>query len=405
MAHRIAGAAATLLAAACLSAVALAFLPVPFSWIGLSWALAGLVLAALAPRVLRLPLTLAACVPFALGLGDLMFPPIVERTELPSPFREDPLLGWTLNPSNVTHAPARVEGELIFDVAYSTDPAGFRVSPPDRGDQVEGCLLFFADSFTFGQGVSDDRTFPYQVGLQTNGRFHVVNLAVPGYGAQQMLASIERGALATNPPCEPTHIFYAALPHHILRAAQKTSFSESGPQYQLGRNGILEYVGTNPRPSVASADLTTWRGWHALLKGPLQKSRILRALKDRPAHTTEDDIKLYFAIVSQAFRLFEQRWPEAELHVISWDIHDFFSNGQERFHKGLEATGAEVHFIDEILPGYTHDLTKYGLHRLDLHPNALAHELVASYISEQVLAPTSPPAPTMAQASGRTERE
>ena len=392
MAHRIAYSVATLLAAVCFSAVALQFFPVPFFWIGLAWALAGFVIAALGPRVLRLPITLAAWVPFALGLGELMLPPIVEQSELPSPYREDALLGWRLNPSAVTRATAKIEGELIFDVAYSTDSAGFRVAPPDRSDQVEGCLLFFSDSFTFGQGVSDNQTFPYRVGLQTNGRFRVVNLAVPGYGAEQMLASIERGTLATDPPCAPTHIFYAALPHHIHRAAGKASFSGSGPQYRLSPDGIPEYIGTNARPTADSADLATWQGWHALLKVPLQKSRILAQIlqRYRLRTTEEDDIALYFAILRQAFRLLEGRWPEAERHVISWDIHSFFSNGQARFHKGLEAIRAEVHFIDDILPGYTRDPAQYGLHERDLHPNALAHEMVASYISERILSTARP---------------
>jgi hypothetical protein len=383
--RRITYSGATVVGAACSCALALKFLPVSFFWIGLILAASSLVIAAFATAALRLPITLAATVPLAFGLGELVSPPVIYRTEVPSSLREDALLGWSLKPSQVSHATAEIKGERIYHVAYSTNSAGFRVSPPDRGEQVDGCLLFFSDSFTFGEGVSDDQTLPYQVGLQTDGRFRILNLSVPGYGAEQMLAAMQKGDLATDLSCQPTHIFYAALPHHILRAAHKTSYSVYGPRYRLGANGNPEYLDTNPgqSPDPNSVD------WLELIKVQLRKSRILRALKDRPPQTTEADIALYFAIVREAFRLFERQWPEAELHVISWDIHDFFAKGKARFHHGLKTIHAQVHLIDDILPGYTQDLNKYGIHPRDLHPNALAHRLVAAYLSQQVLSPRS----------------
>jgi hypothetical protein len=385
--RRMTFAVATVFAVAFCSAVALNYLPVPFFWIGLSWGLAGYVVAALAPRSLKLPIILVACVPFALGFGELMLPPVVYRAKDPFPFREDALFGWSLRPSQVSRAMAEAEGALIYDVTYSTDSAGFRVAPPDRGDRVEGCLFFFSDSYPFGEGVNDDQTFPYQVGLQTSGRFRVVNLSVPGYGAEHMLAAMAPGTLATDPPCEPTHVFYTAIPHHILRAAAKTPFSGSGPRYRLTSKGIPEYLGTTPERSP-SLESGTWRGWLELLKDQLRKSRILRSFKDRPPKTSEADINLYFAIAREAFQLFKLRWPKAERHLISWDSNTFYSNGQSRFHQGMAAIDAQIHFIDDVLPGYTQDPTKYGIHPLDLHPNADAHELVASYISERILSST-----------------
>jgi Fumarylacetoacetate (FAA) hydrolase family len=209
---------------------------------------------------------------------------------------------------------------------------GHRISPPDRGDKVEGCLFFLADSITFGYGVNDDETFPYQVGLKSHGRFRVVNLAVNGYGAEHMLATMERDDLALS-PCEPTYIFYVAAPHHVLRAAGKVPELTYGPRYRLGPKGIPEYLGTKPPPPK-------WRRWRDRLHDQLSKSQIYRALPDR-IRTTEEDVELYFAIVREAFSRFKRRWPKAELHVIAWDLHDHHSNGQARFHQGLETVGAK----------------------------------------------------------------
>lgn len=350
----------------------------------MSWGVAGLVTAVSARRALKLPLVIAACVSFVFGLGELMVPPVGQLTIAPFLYRDDALLGWSLKPSQVSHARAEVEGKVIYDIAYSTDSTGFRVSPPDRGDEVEGCLFFFADSFTFGASVDDEQAFPYLVGLQTNGRFRVVNLSVPGYGAEQMLAAVERGSLATDPPCDPTHVFYVALPHHIHRAAGKTPFSGSGPRYQLNAQGKPEYLGTNLGQRSRSVR-SEW-GWLKWLRDQARKSRLLHALKNRPTQTTtEDDIALYFAIVRKAFHLFGRRWPEAKLHIISWDVHSFYSNGVAVFHKGLKSVHAQIHLIDDILPGYTQNPVKYEIHQIDPHPNVLAHQLVASYLSERVL--------------------
>jgi hypothetical protein len=104
---------------------------------------------------------------------------------------------------------------------------------------------------------------------------------------------------------------------------------------------------------------------------------------------TEKDLELYFAVVREPFGLFGRQWPKAEFHVIVWDLHEFYSTGRARF----ETLKAKAHFIDDILPGYstryTMDSTRYVLHRFDPHPNPMAYETVASYLTERVLSTVS----------------
>ena len=374
---------AVMLVAIIVPIVTLKFLPIPFCWIGLIWGITALAIAPRATSLMQFLLLIAASVSVALASGEAFLavtgPPKIVDEMVPAE-KADPLLGWKPEPRQVYHATKKGGDALIYDVSYSIDPAGHRISPPDRGEQVEGCLFFFANSFTFGEGVGDQETFPYQVGQKTKGLFRVVSFSYRGYGAEHMLAAIERGELATHPPCEPTHIFYAALPHHVARAAGKTSYSIYGPKYRLGPNSIPEYLGTKPHPPKS------WWRWNERFDDQLSKSQIYRFLQGPT--TTEEDIELYFGIVREAFRRFERRWPEVKLHVISWDIHDFYAAGKDRFHSGLKTIRAEVHLIDNILPGYTKDPTKYALHKFDLHPSPIAHEMVASYLTESVLYPS-----------------
>jgi hypothetical protein len=343
--------------------------------------------------MLRLPLVVAASCLLAVGLAELVLPATVRPvvTTLPASDQKDTLLGWTLVPSRVSHAVARVEDKVIFDVKYTIDSSGRRIAPPDKGAAAEGCALFFADSFVFGVGVEDTQTLPYQVGLMAGGRFRVINHAVGGYGAEHMLAAIERGTLAGRSLCEPTHVVYVALPHHVPRAAGKTYFSTLGPRYRLNSDGNPEYLGTNP-----DSGFSGWRSWRFGVGHQLAKSRLLFKLMDRPQPTTDDDLKLYFSIVDRAFRLFRQHWPKAALHIISWDIHPHFANGADTFHAGLRGVPATIHLIDDILPGYSADNNKYGLHPADLHPNAMAHEMTAAYVAARILG-ASPIAKPVAQ--------
>jgi hypothetical protein len=109
-------------------------------------------------------------------------------------------------------------------------------------------LFFFADSFTFGWGVRDHETLPLPSGAEDPRPISCGQSFGWGYGAEHMLATIERGALATHSPGEPTHIFYAAVAHHVDRVTGKTPFSIYGPQYRLDPKGVPKYFGTKPRP-------------------------------------------------------------------------------------------------------------------------------------------------------------
>jgi len=362
--------------------IVLKFLPLPFAWIGVGWSIAAF---AVVPRLrgrAQQPVLMLGAVALAVGLAEIWFnfslPPEVERHSDPSINRYDALLGWAPKASQVVHVTESAAGQTIYDVHYSIDANGRRVVAPDRGDEVEGCVFFFVDSFTFGEGVSDQESLPYQFGLATQGRFRVVDFAAPGYGAEQMLAMLERGELSGTPPCEPTHIVYLALPHHALRAGGKTSFSGKGPRYRLRADGTAEYVET---PSETSAEPPGWleEKWEY----QLTKSQVVRALKRRSITATDADIALYFAIVRQCYRIFGERWPRAERHIISWDIYDYIVDGKERFHQGLATVDAKVHNIDAIIPGYSENPVPHSLHYLETHPNARSYELVAKYLAAQ----------------------
>ena len=94
-------------------------------------------------------------------------------------------------------------GRQSYDVTYTIDENGLRIAPPASTEPV-GTVLFFGCSFTFGDGVEDDETLPYQVGLQSEGRWHTFNFAPGGQGPQYMLAALEGGRVGADGEFAPS---------------------------------------------------------------------------------------------------------------------------------------------------------------------------------------------------------
>ena len=66
---------------------------------------------------------------------------------------------------------------MLHNVTYTTESNGLRVAPPWRKNDLAGTVLFFGCSFTFGEGLNDSETLPYQVGIQSGGRYRTLNFA------------------------------------------------------------------------------------------------------------------------------------------------------------------------------------------------------------------------------------
>ena len=107
----------------------------------------------------------------------------------------DPNLGYRPR-ANVTVTSKRqfVDGEVIYDVTYSTDSFNRRIVPIDSLENRNKFILTFGCSFTFGEGVNDDQTLAYNLGKNLEG-FMPYNYGFCGYGPQQMLAKLQSGDL------------------------------------------------------------------------------------------------------------------------------------------------------------------------------------------------------------------
>src|SRR5262249_8155860 len=122
---------------------------------------------------------------------------------------------------------------VVFDVRYSIDKNGLRVAP-DSLKQNGPIAMFFGDSFTFGEGVSNDETLPNAFSILSGMR--VLNFGQIGYGPHHILRLLELDVPKKIITSAPRLMVYTAIEDHIGRAAGRAAWDRNGPLYEV-QNG------------------------------------------------------------------------------------------------------------------------------------------------------------------------
>lgn len=374
------------------SALILKAAPAPFFWMFLTWAAA--LFAAMFgidgswPRAVLLNLGIVAillAVTEAYIFTHEYIPPVT-----PAGFwAHDEVLGWAPtkgmqfrvfkpNPPGLFHG----SRGLLFDATYTIDSNGLRIAPPWRKDNLAGTVLFFGCSFTFGEGLQDNQTLSYQLGTQSNGVYRTFNFAFEGYSPAQMLAEIEHGIVFRVVDTNPRYAFYVAIPNHVWRVAGRVAWANHTPRYVLIADGTVHQSGYFENRKSLAERLRITRGLRQL-----NKSAIWRMLSTPDLHITDNDIRLYFAVVHRSQELLTARYPGLHFHVILWPAQDAAQQQAtyEKLRDGFRRRGIPLDLVEDILPGYKTDRTPYILGPSDHHPSALAARLLAQYILGRIV--------------------
>jgi hypothetical protein len=359
--------------------LALIFLAAPFVWI-----CAGLLLLcgyaswAVRNTTNRLFWIYLGAAVLALGITEIYFGFVVTndarqrfRVEGSRVYLKDELLGRVLPVNARWRRAVYYDDALIHDVTYSTDSRGLRVGPDPVPDNVD-CVLVFGGSYTFGAGVEDSEAMPFQVERKSGRR--TLNFGVNGYGPHHMLATLESGRVAEIVDCEPRHAIFQGINDHVARVTGKRSWDKQSPRYVLSDDGSPRFTGNFD--DTPSEDMT--------LEGQLRKSHVYRRIFGADPRITEADVRLYIAIIRAAQQRLIEVYPGLSFHVIQWGT---------KHHEALvdlERTGIDLHYIDEILPGYDDDEVSFKLSPHDGHPSAASHERIADYVATRMMAEAVP---------------
>jgi hypothetical protein len=235
-------------------------------------------------------------------------------------------------------------------------------------------VVFFGDSVTFGEGVNDRESFPYQVGLKTDGQFEVFNLAFSGYGPHQMLASLQSHRFEEAVGCRPTSFIYLSIREHLARVAGLAPWDRHGPRYRLKTDGKLVRDGNFDSPRWSAP---AWIG------RAIQTSCIWQRFFGYGREAEAADLELFLAIVREAAKLTHQRYSDSKFHVILWDARN--DRLLSAIESNLRAAGIAVYQLTSVIPDSRGNWSQYVLDAHDMHPNARSYELLADFVVDRIL--------------------
>jgi|GEM_PF-4877648 len=302
--------------------------------------------------------------------------------------------GWLPVPGITINHKKYFGKNVIYNAVYTFDNNGLRISPPCN-ENCRKSILFFGCSMTFGTGIQDNETYPYQVGIKENNNYKILNFGFPGYGAQQMLMQIKKGITEKNndKKYKPANAFFMSISDHVNRISGTAHWMRGGPKIIKDNNGNLIFYGTiyeyienhNKKkyinsPTVIKIISPVIHFITNLFSNLFDKIKYSnRAIFDKK--NLNEDIELYTDIIKESEKLLKQKYPEIEFVVL-------FRNWGE---KNADYITEEV--IRQFKKKNIHyDIFKEKIHGVQIwnikhdgHSTPQLNEKIAEYITKKYL--------------------
>ncbi len=163
-----------------------------------------------------------------------------EETDRPTAnFEADPVIGWKLRPGHTF-----VVDTAEYHLAYRSNAQGFRGEEMPEAPAASRTIALVGDSFAFGQGVPLDQTFGALLESGLPGT-EVHNLAMPGFGMDQIWMSVKSVAL----PMRPDLVIVAFISEDFTRSlnAYRPDVGLNKPTFRLV-DGVLRRKTPADRP-------------------------------------------------------------------------------------------------------------------------------------------------------------
>jgi len=263
-------------------------------------------------------------------------------------------------------------GELVYDVVYHVDDHLRRVTPLAPEGPRERFALFFSDSFTFGEGVFDDQTTAYGVGVLAP-RYHPLNYGFHGGGPSDMLSWLEAGSRRDEVDEPRGILIYTFIDDHVRRTIGTlrlvTSWGRGMPCYEVTGAGAVMFRGTfeEARPV---RDFVFRRLASSVLLGRLGL--------DWPLRIGDAEIETTARVLARSKDVFDSYFPGSRFVVVLYPGAHRFG---PRLLSDLERLAVPTLDLSQLF-----DVTRpeYVLSPLDAHPSPLAHREYAQALVERL---------------------
>lgn len=306
-------------------------------------------------------------------------------------FKPDSTLGYTMHQTGpCTVAKMARKGDTIYRATYTivpgTDSMGRGINrrigyvPAGTGKE----LVFLGCSFTFGQGLDDTATLPYQVGKMTN--LSAANLGVTGYGIHQVYQLFNE-QYASNANSGRVFI-YSFLYDHILRANGLYAWNLQGPLFKKEGDSLIN---TGPMSNTLDAAEPGYIRYVSLLGSfSFLKDMLGRiALNNRVKKLQPADYDKCFLMIRKMAQAIQR--TGGRLIVLNWDNANWANleiKGLpvamiEQELKAMADVGVEVVNVSSLLD-YT---DRNNFIPRDGHPSAVANARMARALKSTFMSP------------------
>jgi hypothetical protein len=282
-----------------------------------------------------------------------------------------PIMGWGAEKAGTYHAKMTdtSDNSIIYETDYTFDSNLLRHTvSADTGPAV----VFFGDSFTFGDGVRNDETLPQDFADLTDRKVRVLNLALTGYSPQQFLREMETGRFDEVIGPDPKLFIFLTAPWHAERTSCKAYWTAHAPLYVL-ENGRPVFKGEcNEGASLY------WRDW-------LNNSALYRYFAEPWRHrVSHKDVELYVSELEAAVKLAREKYGVPTIIPYLSEPASYLAGTgftDESIMQRLRDSGAiviESSLRKEAAAGQPISI------RIDGHPTPLANRLRAAQIKAVV---------------------
>ncbi|MCL2888155.1 MAG: hypothetical protein FWF35_02460 [Elusimicrobia bacterium] len=249
-------------------------------------------------------------------------------------------------------------------------------------------IVAFGCSYTYGQGLEREQTYPYKLAALT-GR-PVYNLAQDGWSVQHMLFELETG-LGLDGINNPEFVIYLFITDQLRRF--KSPFGNyPWPAYVYTDNAppYLTYVENKGRlepKKYRFKVLVNWLLFDQIYEEVVSKEvygNSFLSYNKRPAAKKEmmDFVKMHFL---QSYEDIRKRWPDAKFVIMLYDNPAY--DGTEAIWPDLEKDGITVIRLLDVARGIGIDYAgtrEYMMSATDPHPNEKFWDVMTPAIARKL---------------------
>ena len=287
----------------------------------------------------------------------------IEQSSLGPLYQYDELLGYKPKPNVVVPEIKRRNGEVIFDVTYSIDSYGRRITPVQNLEDRVQTILFFGCSFTFGTGVNDNETIPFYVS-QFAPKYMPYNYGYRGYGPQAILAQLQSDEIIKQVhKTDGTILVYTYIDGHISRitgSMRVLKWAHHFPYYIIDSYDRL----------VRKGNFTSGRRFLTYFYQVIGRSQFVQYFDIDHPRINNDHIRLTARIIEESRNAFRDKFDSDNFYVLIYP-------GQRRYGKEL------IHYLKKAGVRYLdysrlQDKMVYDRIKGDGHPTAKSHRAIAA---------------------------